>query len=236
MNNLASLRREYSLGRLRYADLKADPIAQFHDWFEQAAGVRQGANFRRWAIRLYKSCFSIDDRPAGEPNAATLATAAADGTPSARVILLKAVDDRGFIFYTNYESRKGQEIEANPRAAMVFYWSHQERQVCIAGSVTKLSREESAAYFQTRPRASRLAAWASLQSRPVESRAILERRWKEFDGAFAEGRVPMPDHWGGYVLSPVRMEFWQGRPGRFHDRFSYAKQLDAGWRLERLCP
>jgi len=211
--NLPDLRVSYDQGELDEHSAPADPLALFTIWINDALAHKLP-----------------------EPNAMSLATNGLDGTPTVRTVLLKGIDERGFHFYTNYESRKGQEIEANPRAAMVFYWSHQERQVCIAGNVTKLSREESAAYFQTRPRASRLAAWASLQSRPVESRAILERRWKEFDGAFAEGKVPMPDHWGGYVLSPVRMEFWQGRPGRFHDRFGYAKQLDAGWRLERLCP
>jgi pyridoxamine 5'-phosphate oxidase len=141
----------------------------------------------------------------------------------------------GFVFFTNYESRKGRDLAENPRAALVFYWPDQERQVCVAGDVARLPREESEAYFNTRPRGSRLAAWASSQSRPVESRTVLEEGLIELEARY-RAEIPMPPYWGGYVLSPTRMEFWQGRPGRLHDRFCYERQPDGSWRLQRLCP
>jgi pyridoxamine 5'-phosphate oxidase len=215
---IADLRKEYSLAGLRRADLDSDPIAQFKKWFAQASA----------------------DQPAGaesiEVNAATLATADRQGRPSARIVLLKGIDERGFSFFTNYESRKGHELTGNPHAALVFHWAAQERQVCIAGQATKLPRAESEAYFKTRPRGSRLAAWASKQSDVLENRAVLEAYWKELEAKYPGEEVPMPPYWGGYVLSPERMEFWQGRPSRLHDRFRYSKQPNKGWLIERLSP
>jgi pyridoxamine 5'-phosphate oxidase len=166
----------------------------------------------------------------------TLATADKQGRPSARVVLLKGVDARGFIFYTNYESRKGHELAENPQAACAFYWPDQERQVCVAGEVVRLSPEESEAYFKTRPRGSRLAAWASNQSDPVPGRATLDAKWREMEARYAGQEVPRPPYWGGYVLCPNRIEFWQGRPNRLHDRFRYTRQSDSAWKLERLSP
>jgi pyridoxamine 5'-phosphate oxidase len=156
-----------------------------------------------------------------------------NGKPSTRTVLLKSVDDRGFIFFTNYDSRKGRELADNPNAALTFFWSELERQVCVAGSVTKLPVAESAAYFKSRPRGSQLAAWASNQSEVVPDRAALETKWRELEKKFPN-EVPLPPHWGGFILRPERIEFWQGRPSRLHDRFSYARQPDNSWKLERL--
>jgi pyridoxamine 5'-phosphate oxidase len=211
--DLAELRREYRRSGLRRADLLADPIAQFRSWFEQAL-----------AAELM------------EPSAMTLATADAAGQPSARTVLLKNVDERGFSFFTNYESRKGSELSANPRAALVLYWAELERQVCIAGTVTQLSRAESETYFKSRPRGSRLAAWISQQSQPVTNRADLEEKMKQIEAQYPGEEIPLPPFWGGYVLAPQRIEFWQGRPSRLHDRFRYTRQPDNQWRLERLFP
>jgi pyridoxamine 5'-phosphate oxidase len=221
---------------LSRSDLESDPIAQFTTWFKQASGTRRSGRLRRFAIHLYKLFFTTGGEAATDVTAATLATAGKDGLPSARVVLLKGVDHRGFIFFTNYESRKGRDLADNPHAALVFYWPDQERQVCIAGDITKVSRAESKAYFKTRPRGSRLAAWASYQSTPVESRSRLEDRLKEVAAKFPNHEIPTPPYWGGYVLSPTRIEFWQGRPGRLHDRFCYSRVPGKGWTLERLCP
>jgi pyridoxamine 5'-phosphate oxidase len=169
-------------------------------------------------------------------NAMTLATVDAQGRPSARVVLLKGIDERGFIFFTNYESRKGQELAVNPHAALVFYWPDQERQVCIAGTISKLAEEESKAYFQTRPRGSRLAAWASNQTSVVADRGALDKKWDEFEAKYPGQQIPKPPYWGGYVLRPHRLEFWQGRPNRLHDRFRYSLQADNQWLIERLSP
>jgi pyridoxamine 5'-phosphate oxidase len=149
--------------------------------------------------------------------------------------LLKGADARGFLFFTNYQSRKGQELAGNPHAALVFYWPDLERQVCVAGTVTKLAAAESEAYFKSRPRGSRLGAWASNQSEVIASRAVLEQRWKEIAARFPQD-VPLPSNWGGYVLEPNRIEFWQGRQSRLHDRFRYAQQPDGSWQIERLAP
>jgi pyridoxamine 5'-phosphate oxidase len=164
-----------------------------------------------------------------------LATATAAGQPSARTVLLKGVDSRGFIFFTNYDSRKGQELAGNPNAALTFYWPELERQVCVAGAVTKLPIAESEAYFQSRPRGSQLGAWASNQSSVVESRQVLDEKWREVTARFP-GSVPLPPNWGGFVLMPTRIEFWQGRASRLHDRFCYSKQNDGMWQIERLSP
>jgi pyridoxamine 5'-phosphate oxidase len=150
-------------------------------------------------------------------------------------VLLKSVDERGFIFFTNYDSRKGRELAENPHAALTFFWSELERQICVAGTVTQLPVAESEAYFKSRPRGSRLAAWASQQSAPVPDRATLEARWRELEKQFP-GNIPLPPNWGGFILKPERIEFWQGRPSRLHDRFSYTRQPDGAWKIERLSP
>jgi len=158
-----------------------------------------------------------------------------EGIPSARTVLLKGVDARGFIFFTNYESRKGRELAGNPNAALTFYWPDLERQVCVLGPVKKLPVSESEAYFKSRPRGSQLGAWASNQCSVVESREVLEKQWLEAERQFP-GQITMPPYWGGYVLSPSRLEFWQGRPSRLHDRFCYTRLADGTWQLDRLSP
>jgi pyridoxamine 5'-phosphate oxidase len=234
--SIADIRRDYNLAGLRRSDLDADPIVQFRRWFDQAAGARAGGQLRGAAIRIYKALLGLGSAERIDVNAATLATVDAEGRPSARVVLLKGVDERGFIFFTNYDSRKGREIEGNPNVAMVFYWPDQERQVCIAGAASKVPRAESEAYFKSRPRGSRLAAWASRQSEVLENRAVLESQWRELQGKYPGEDVPMPPNWGGFVIAPVRIEFWQGRPSRLHDRFRYLKQTDGKWLVERLSP
>ena len=211
--NFADLRREYTKSGLRRADLDPSPLAQFQKWFEQALNAQLL-----------------------EPSAMTLATADKTGRPSARIVLLKAVDERGFVFFTNYKSRKGRELAENPRAALVCYWAELEREVCIAGEVTKISRAESAEYFAKRPRGAQLGAWVSKQSSVVPDRAFLEAELQKVEARFANRDVELPPYWGGYVLSPSRLEFWQGRPNRLHDRFQYSKQADGSWRIDRLSP
>jgi pyridoxamine 5'-phosphate oxidase len=192
--------------------LEPEPIAQFQKWFDQALKAELV-----------------------EPNAMTLGTVNADGQPSTRVVLLKGVDARGFSFFTNYESRKGRELAANQKAALTFFWAGLERQVSVRGSVTKLSRQESEAYFAMRPLGSQRGAWVSKQSNVVESRDFLEKRLREVEGEFGD-KVPMPAYWGGYVLAPIQVEFWQGRPNRLHDRLLYRKDAGNKWLLERLSP
>ena len=211
--SIADLRREYAGPPLLEEAVHPDAIAQFRAWFEEAlsAGVV-------------------------EPNAMTLATATPDGRPSARMVLLKGLDERGFSFYTDYESRKGRELAANPHAALVFYWPELHRQVRVTGTVARVSREESEAYFRGRPLASRLSAWASRQSETVPDRETLETLHREAEARFPDGDVPLPDRWGGFVLDPDAIEFWQGRPGRLHDRLRYTRLPDGGWRIERLSP
>ena len=234
--SIADLRREYNLTGLRRRDLDSDAIAQFQRWFDQATGARASGRARKFFIKLYKSIFMIQDVEQLDVNAMTLATADREGRPSARVVLLKGLDSRGFIFYTNYNSRKGRELEENPEASLVFYWPDQERQVCVAGKVSKLLTAESEAYFRTRPRGSRIAAWASDQSAVMRDRAELEHKWKQFEDRYPGEDIPCPQHWGGYVLDPQRLEFWQGRPNRLHDRFRYTRQPDRTWLIERLSP
>jgi pyridoxamine 5'-phosphate oxidase len=234
--SIADLRREYSLMGLRRSQLEADPLNQFQRWFQQAASAQPGGRLRKFFISLYKSLALLGGSSPADINAMTLATCDKQGRPSARVVLLKGVDQRGFIFFTNYESRKGHELTDNPQAALVFYWADLERQVCVAGQVTRLSRQESEAYFATRPRGSRLAAWASKQSEIVQDRGALEAGWKQLEKQYPGQEVPMPPYWGGYVLSPTRIEFWQGRPSRLHDRFRYTKSHDETWSIERLSP
>ncbi|HEY2953043.1 MAG TPA: pyridoxamine 5'-phosphate oxidase [Verrucomicrobiae bacterium] len=211
--SLAHLRKEYTLTGLRRADLNPDPLAQFRKWLQQAV-----------------------DADVPEPSAMTLATVDAEGQPSARIVLLKGLDERGFSFFTNYESRKGRELAANPRASLLFLWKELERQVGIRGLVSKLSRKESATYFKTRPRGSRLGAWASKQSQVIASRAMLEDKLRELERKFPGEDVPLPPYWGGYILAPAEIEFWQGRPNRLHDRFLYTRASDQGWKIERLSP
>jgi pyridoxamine 5'-phosphate oxidase len=233
---LAQLRREYNLAGLRRRDLEADPIAQFRIWFEHAAKARGGGRWRKFFVNLYKSLLMLTGAETADVNAMTLATADKEGRPSARVVLLKGVDERGFIFFTNYDSRKGRELTENPQGALVFYWPDLERQVCIAGKVEKLPAAESELYFKSRPRGARIAAWASKQSEVLPNREMLEKTWAELEARYSGPEVPMPPYWGGYVLSPTRMEFWQGRPNRLHDRLRYTKQPDSTWQLERLSP
>jgi pyridoxamine 5'-phosphate oxidase len=233
---IADLRREYNLTGLRRRDLAADPIEQFKRWFDQAMGARASGRIRKFFIRLYKKLLLASGAELLDLTAMTLATADKQGRPSARVVLLKGVDQRGFIFFTNYESRKGQELAENPRAALVLYWPEQERQVCIAGEISRLPPVESDAYFRTRPHGSRLAAWASKQSATVKDRAALEEEWRQMEAQYANKEIPRPPFWGGYLLCPARMEFWQGRPNRLHDRFRYTQQPDKTWLIERLSP
>jgi pyridoxamine 5'-phosphate oxidase len=234
--SIADIRREYNLAGLRRSDLDADPVVQFGRWFEQAAGARASGKLRGAAIRIYKSLLGLGSAERIDVNAATLATADKDGRPSARIVLLKGTDARGFIFFTNYDSRKGRELVENPNASMVFYWPDQERQVCVAGQATKIPRSESETYFKSRPRGSRLAAWASRQSEVIANREVLEKQWQELQAKYPGDDVPMPPNWGGFVLAPSRIEFWQGRPSRLHDRFRYSKQADGNWLIERLSP
>jgi pyridoxamine 5'-phosphate oxidase len=234
--SIADLRREYNLTGLRRKDLDPSPIVQFKRWLDQARGTRASGRVRKFFVNLYKSLVMVAGAEPMDVTALTLATADKHGQPSARVVLLKGVDERGFIFYTNYESRKGQELEENPQAAMVFYWSDLERQVCVSGQVHQLPETESDAYFQTRPRGSRIAAWTSKQSAAVPDRAALEEKYRQFDKQFPGEQVPRPPCWGGYVLAPSRIEFWQGRPNRLHDRFCYTRKPDNTWTIERLSP
>ena len=212
MISLAGLRKDYARGALDETSVDPDPIGQFQLWFQQALDARLP-----------------------EPNAMTVATVDAQGRPSARIVLIKGVDERGFVFYTNYESRKGCELAANPHASLLFYWIELERQVRIEGAVEKTSAEQSDAYFASRPLPSRIGAWASEQSREIASRTELEAREKAFAERFGE-TPPRPPHWGGYRLVPERIEFWQGRPSRLHDRILYTREAGAHWRISRLSP
>lgn len=212
MTTLANLRKDYARGSLDETSVDADPIRQFDAWFKQALDARLP-----------------------EPNTMTLATVDARGYPSARIVLIKGVDERGFVFFTNYESRKGLDLAANPHASLLFYWIELERQVRVEGTVVKTNAEDSDAYFHSRPLGSRIGAWASEQSRPIESRALLEAREKSFSDRFGEN-PPRPPHWGGYRLVPETIEFWQGRPSRLHDRILYTRLSAGGWRISRLSP
>ncbi|MEY2881088.1 MAG: hypothetical protein RLZZ15_3468 [Verrucomicrobiota bacterium] len=209
---LADLRKDYALAGLAEKDLARDPFRQFGKWFQEAE-----------ASKLV------------EPNAMILATAGRDGRPSARTVLLKGVDGRGFVFYSNYESRKGRELEANPRATLVFPWFAFERQVIVEGAVTRVAREESEAYFHSRPLASQLAAWASVQSALVADRKALEEAYKAVEKKYAGQVVPLPPNWGGWRVAPETVEFWQGRRSRLHDRLRFRREKDQ-WVVERLSP
>jgi pyridoxamine 5'-phosphate oxidase len=233
--NLGDFREDYRRGALDRAALDASPLAQFESWFRDATGGRSQSRWRKIGIALFKLWSAICNHRPADINAMTLATADKNGNPSTRTVLLKSVDERGFVFFTNYDSRKGRELAENPNAALTFFWSDLERQVCVAGTVTKLPVAESENYFKSRPRGSRLAAWASNQSDVIPDRAALEAKWRELEKQFS-GDVPLPPNWGGFILRPERIEFWQGRPSRLHDRFSYARLSDNSWRLERLAP
>jgi pyridoxamine 5'-phosphate oxidase len=210
--DLAALRQDYTRAGLTEHDADPDPFRFFQRWFDEALAA---------AVR--------------EPNAMTLATVDGDGQPAARIVLLKGLDERGFVFYTNYESRKGEELAVRPRAALVFWWQELERQVRVEGAVEKVTDEESDAYFASRPRGSRLGAWASNQSRPIPDRATLEQSLGEVEAAYPEGEVPRPPQWGGYRVVPTLLEFWQGRASRLHDRLEYAPGPE-GWTVRRLAP
>lgn len=210
--NLADLRQEYTKAGIEREQLQDDPLDQFAQWFDQAqsAGIR-------------------------EPNAMVLATVDADGQPFTRTVLLKDLDKRGLVFYTNFESRKARHIAHNARVSLLFLWLDLERQVSINGTAEQISAAESLRYFATRPFGSRLGAWVSRQSEVIRSRALLEQKWQEMKTKFANGEVPLPSFWGGYRVQPHSIEFWQGRQNRLHDRFLYQKDGDQ-WQIERLSP
>ena len=210
---LAALRLDYGRRGLRRSELDPDPITQFNRWLAEAF-----------------------QQEIPEPNAMVLSTVDAGGQPWSRTVLLKVCDARGFAFFTNYESAKGRQIEANPHAALTFLWVPLERQVNIAGTITKTSREESEEYFQSRPAGSQLGAWTSRQSAAIADRAQLEKQFEEARARFAGTPIPIPPNWGGYTLAPHTIEFWQGRSSRLHDRLRYSRQPDRAWKIERLSP
>jgi len=210
---IADLRKDYTLQDFSEIEADPNPFIQFKRWFAQALAAQLP-----------------------EPNAMTIATATPDGKPSARMVLLKDFDERGFVFFTNYSSHKGQELAKNPQAALVFWWVELERQVRITGRVEKISENESDQYFYSRPDNSRLGAWASNQSEAIASREVLEQRLQEFQRQYANQEIPRPTYWGGFRIIPTEIEFWQGRPSRLHDRLLYS-YLDHGiWKIERLSP
>lgn len=210
--NLADMRTDYRRGKLRREDLNPDPLAQFQLWLEEASAAK-----------------TI------EPTAMSLATVGADGSPRVRTVLLKGLDSRGFVFFTNLESRKARQIAENPNVSLLFPWLAMERQVIVTGQAGKLSAAESFKYFVTRPRGSQLAAWVSQQSSAISSRKILEMAWEGIKAKFSDGEIPLPPFWGGYRVLPQAIEFWQGGRNRLHDRFEYSRSGDA-WAIERLAP
>jgi pyridoxamine 5'-phosphate oxidase len=210
---IADLRKEYSSETLLEKDVASEPIQQFQKWWDQAI-----------------------ETEILEANAMTLATASADGLPSARVVLIKDFDERGFVFYTNYKSYKAEQLEENPKACLVFYWKELERQVRIIGLVEKVSETESNQYFHSRPIGSRIGAWASPQSKVIENREWLESEFEKRKEEFRDEQVSRPPHWGGYRVKPVIIEFWQGRYSRLHDRIQYSLEENGTWKIERLAP
>lgn len=234
---IADIRRDYTAGKLDRQVLDADPLGQFDRWFDEASRAKHaGGRLRRFAIGIYKSFAALFGGANLEANAMSLATVGSDGKPSVRTVLLKGVDQRGFVFFTNYESQKGRELASNASAALVFYWPELERQVCVSGTVSKVPREESERYFHSRPKGSQLAAAVSRQSSPVPDRATLEKVFRELEAKYAGNSVPVPENWGGYVLRPERIEFWQGRASRLHDRFCYQLTASGNWDIQRLAP
>jgi len=213
LDRLAALRREYATRGLSKEDLQADPVEQFRQWFSQA-----------------------EDARLMEPNAMTLATTDANGKVTARTVLLKAFNQRGFVFFTNYESRKAKAMAENDRVALLFLWVPMERQVAINGRAEKISTAESLRYFSSRPYGSQLGAWVSRQSQVITTRSLLEAKFDELKRKWAEGKVPLPDFWGGYRVVPEEIEFWQGSASRLHDRFMYRREGDGPWSLDRLSP
>jgi pyridoxamine 5'-phosphate oxidase len=211
--NIADIRKDYQLKSLLETDIAADPYTQFNRWWEDAVQSE------------------ID-----EINAMTLATASLTGVPAARIVLLKSVSNDGFVFFTNYNSHKGKELEENPQACLVFFWKELERQVRITGRVEKVSTAESDDYFYSRPAGSRIGAWASPQSQVIASRETIENNILMYETKFGEHEIARPPHWGGYIVIPSVIEFWQGRPNRLHDRMQYSKLQERGWKIERLAP
>ncbi|MCX6202108.1 MAG: pyridoxamine 5'-phosphate oxidase [Bacteroidetes bacterium] len=223
-NEIADIRKDYKLASLEEADVAANPIDQFTRWWNEAVASQ------------------ID-----EVNAMTLATANAAGVPAARIVLLKGYNPNGFIFFTNYESDKGKNLAQNPHAALVFFWKELERQIRIEGTVEKVSAEESDRYFNSRPASSRIGAWASPQSAVIENRMVIEQNVERYSSIFANDSIERPDHWGGYIVKPTSIEFWQGRSSRLHDRIKYTLEnsaynaatdtrTDLNWKIERLAP
>jgi pyridoxamine 5'-phosphate oxidase len=212
-STIADIRKDYKLRSLSEKEAADNAIAQFDKWWQEAIHSE------------------ID-----EVNAMTLATSSADGIPAARIVLLKGYDERGFVFFTNYESFKGMQLAENPRACLVFFWKELERQVRITGLVEKVSEEESDIYFNSRPEGSRIGAWASPQSQVIESREWLQEREKTYAKDFLGKPLKRPAHWGGYRVKPITIEFWQGRPSRLHDRLQYTLQGENSWKIERLAP
>lgn len=213
MSTLADIRKEYTLKTLSEDDVDSDPFLQFNHWWDDAI----------------KSELE-------EINAMTLATATIDGVPSARIVLLKEVTKEGFVFFTNYQSNKGKELLDNPKACLVFFWAPLERQIRIVGTVEKISEEESTEYFSSRPVDSRIGAWSSPQSNIIASREIIEENVIKYQQQFADGNIPRPANWGGYIVKPTKIEFWQGRPSRLHDRIQYTLEANGGWKIVRLAP
>ncbi|BAW95330.1 pyridoxamine 5'-phosphate oxidase [[Synechococcus] sp. NIES-970] len=214
MMHVANLRQNYTKAGLHEDDVSDDPMAQFATWFQQATETAE--------IR--------------EPNAMVVSTVNAEGKPSARVVLLKDFSEAGFTFFTNYTSQKGTELMATQYGAIVFWWEPLERQVRIEGTVEKLTPEQSDAYFASRPRKSQIGAWASPQSQAIANREFLEQRFKDLEAEYADKDIPRPDHWGGFLVRPEKIEFWQGRPSRLHDRLVFTLQGDRTWQRQRLAP
>lgn len=211
--DLTGIRKDYRLQSLLEKDVDDDPIKQFEIWWQQATES------------------GID-----EPNAMTLATSSTSGKPSARIVLLKGIKEDGFVFFTNYDSRKGKQIKDNPYVSLVFFWKELERQVSIEGGIKKISDEESDEYFSTRPPESRIGAWSSPQSEVIQNREVLEKNVSDYTSRFKSQNIPRPPNWGGYIVKPNLVEFWQGRPGRLHDRLQYTINEKAYWKIERLAP
>jgi pyridoxamine 5'-phosphate oxidase len=211
--NIADIRRDYSHKSLSEKEVNTNPIKQFGNWWNEAVNSK------------------ID-----EVNAMTLATASIDALPSARIVLLKEFNEKGFVFFSNYESYKAQQLAENPKACLVFFWKELERQVRITGLIEKISAKQSDDYFQSRPEASRIGAWASPQSRVIEDRSWLDEKFNELVNKMEGTSIPRPPHWGGYIVKPVVIEFWQGRPSRLHDRLQYTLEENGEWKIERLAP